>query len=118
MEAAAMKYELYCTKVDIPEMDAFLTDYKAVCEKHGVQFTPHGYDGGSGYLTIERYNGSNPYLDMDEAEQGIPFIAAARERANTIREDERVREAARAAVRREQDERAAYLRLKAKYEDS
>lgn len=113
-----MKHEIRHREVEIPELDAFLSEYDALCEKHGVKFKveEYGYDGGH-YVTIEAYDdGADFYLNLDEADAGIPFIADARRRAEKMREEEEILRRPQELAEQEARDRATYERLKAKYE--
>jgi hypothetical protein len=118
MEAAAMTHRIRSREIDVPELDAFLSEYAAVCRKHGMQFSceEYGHDGGC-YTTIEVADDNPiPHLNLDYANQHVPCIGRAHQQANEewrqISEQSRRCAAARAVV----EERETYLRLKAKYE--
>ena len=69
-----MAYELRNRRVEIPEIDAFLADYEAVCRKHGMRFdVACDYDSG-GRLTLARVDGPPAKLDLDESDEFIPCI--------------------------------------------
>lgn len=97
-----MSHEIGYRQIDIPELDRFLEEYRALCERHGVQFSceEYGYDGGS-YVTIVKFKDGGFYLNLDEAGRGIPFIERARAEAERIRDAEYAKkdEAAAAAKR-------------------
>jgi hypothetical protein len=108
-----MSHEINYRHVEIPELDAFLAEYDALCRKHGMQFADeeYGYDGGS-YMTIEPYSGS-PYLNLEYADQRIPCIARAFAQVEAIREAEREAEelAEREKEAKAQAEAATYVWL-------
>jgi hypothetical protein len=111
-----MPYEIRYTQIDIPELDAFLEEYDALCEKHGMAFEigEYGYDGGS-YTTIGLPSGI-PYLNMDYAAKEIPCIADAYKRADAIREERNRAERIVSAARAAEEEKRLFAALKAKYE--
>ena len=107
-----MAFDIKYREMEIPELDAFLEEYRALCQKHGVQFSSedYGYDGGH-YMTIERYSDGSFHLNLDEAGHGIPFLDKVRaeaERLNELKyEAERQQEAAAAAARQKAAEQKA-----------
>lgn len=84
-----MTYEVKYRKVEIPELDAFLQDYCAVCEKHGIQLLmgDYGYDGG-GYVSIEKFSDGHIRLNMDEADLQIPFISRINAEAERLNNEQ------------------------------
>lgn len=82
-----MTHEIQYREMDIPELDRFLDEYRALCERHGVQFAceEYGYDGGH-YVTIEKYTNGAFYLNLDEADKDIPFIARVLDEAHRLNE--------------------------------
>jgi hypothetical protein len=118
MEAAAMTHRVRSRQIEIPELDAFLSEYASLCRRHGMQLSceEYGYDGGC-YTTVEVAGDDPvPYLNLDYANKHIPCIGRAHQQADAewrqISEESHRRGAARAIV----EERETYLRLKAKYE--
>lgn len=107
-----MTYELRYRQMEIPELDKFLEEYRALCERHGVQFSSENYDyDGGAYVTIERFSNGGFHLNLDESDFTIPFMAKARQEAERLRDIESAADAARkkkaAEDRREAEENAA-----------
>jgi len=84
-----MSYELNYRQVEIPELDAFLAEYDALCRKHGMQFAvdDYDYDGGS-YVTVGPIEAYSFCLNLDKADDKVTCIARARERVRAMRETE------------------------------
>jgi hypothetical protein len=107
-----MTYEVKYRQMEIPELDLFLEEYRALCEKHGVQFSSedYGYDGGH-YMTIEKYTDGSFHLNLDKAGRGIPFmdrVSEEAERLNNVKyEADRQREMAERDAQRAAAEKAA-----------
>lgn len=86
--------------VDVPELDAFITDIRSVCERHGIALALEGgYEEGPKLILV-------PFTDWDEDvikhhtedyQSGIPFMdrAKAEWEANKhayLMEQERIRQ--------------------------
>lgn len=75
-----MPYEINYEPIDIPEVDAFLNDYRALCKKHGMQFTKEDYEsGGSSYIALGTFTDNCEFDDpnINYSDRKIPCIAAA-----------------------------------------
>jgi hypothetical protein len=85
-------------EIDIPELDAFLTDMRSVCERHGIGFEwEHGWgEDGSKLLVVpfERAEWDFFFEHLDDYEGGISFLDAAKEAWNEKREKRREAEEA------------------------
>lgn len=114
-----MTYRIGYSDVEIPEIDAFLDEYDALCAKHGIEFNfekGRDCDGDpTGHVTISAYSGDDdtlnaPELDMEEADRGVPFIGAAYDKGHAEYEKqyaaERAADAATEAARRRAQEDA------------
>jgi hypothetical protein len=113
-----MPHEIRYRQVEIPELDAFLDEYAALCRKHGMQFkTDENQWEGGAFTTLEAVDRDPvPYLNLEYADENIPCIARAREQVDRERARDEEKDARREAAQAKIRERELYLRLKAKYE--
>jgi hypothetical protein len=106
-----MPYEIRHRQMEIPELDAFLEEYRALCQKHGIQFSceDYDYDGGH-YTTIAAFSDGSFYLNMDEADGSIPFIARVKEEAERLNEEKYATDREKTRIDNERREAAAVKR--------
>lgn len=112
-----MTHEFRSKQIELPELDAFLREYAALCEKHGMQFKAdeYGYDGGC-YVTLAAYEADPiPYLNLDYADRAIPCFQRANEEVEAAYVAESRAAAKAEAKARPIRERELYEALKAKY---
>jgi hypothetical protein len=106
--------------VEIPELDAFVAEIDAVCQRHGVSFKiDHGWsDDCAARIVLAPYESVADDLlrNLEEAERGVPWLDAARDevrrRQTAHYEAERAAKArgnAEAAEKRRQAAEAALL---------
>ena len=88
-----MKRQLKSHYISIPEIDAFLSDYRAVCRKHRMMIVKDiDLDGGS-YLTLGPWDGrADLDLNLDEAHD-LPCVTRACKEIEGIRRRESDRKA-------------------------
>lgn len=111
-----MPYELRHCQIEIPELDDFLREYAALCEKYGMalEVGDYDYDGGS-YVTIGKPDGG-PYLNMEKSDSDIPCIRDAWVRAEAMWDAHCTEQQRLSDIQAAKDEQLMFARLKRKYE--
>lgn len=105
-------------KVECPELDAFVADIKAVCERYGAGFRVEHEEYSSKVVlcTFAEMDFDVFTANLDDYDEGVPWLDTAKAEYNRVKDiqdesERRIREAAR-----EEAERKQYAILKAKYE--
>lgn len=100
--------------VEIPELDAFIADFRIVCERHGIGLSLESdYDSGRGKVILVPFPDAEfdfITADLNEYARGIPWLDQAKaeykRRGDERRAAERQREKSLASQRKAAQEAA------------
>ena len=88
-----MKHRLKGHQIAIPEIDAFLSDYRAVCRNHRMMIVKDIDLDGDSFLTLGPWNGRvSLNLNLDEAHD-LPCVTRACKEIQELRKRESDRKA-------------------------
>lgn len=83
-------------EVEIPELEAFMTELRALCERYGIGFELNSYGEGCGGIVIVPFDNGDwdIFADhLEEYEGGIPFLDQAKAEYERLQEEQRQRQA-------------------------